>query len=849
MSHLRRGSPPEVLAPVGGRPQLAAAIENGADAVYFGLTDFNARARAANFTPEQLPEVMAELHERGVQGFVTFNTLVFDEEWPRAERLARLLDDCRVDAAIVQDLGVAAMLRQVAPGLPLHGSTQMTVTSGESAELVARLGLERIVLGRELSLREIRAVAATTDLEVEVFVHGALCVSYSGQCFSSEAWGGRSANRGQCAQACRLPYDLIVDGRDAGDPDHRYVLSPQDLMGVHHVPQLIDAGVSCLKIEGRLKSPEYVAVTTATYRKAVDQAWAGEPVALDEDAARRLEQVFSRGLTPGFLDGKRHQRLVRGRFPKHRGLRVGTVVEASGRRVVISLEGPLRPGDGLVFDAGRPAEREAGGVVHTLLVDGEKRDEAEHGAVTIKLNRATPAQVGDLVWKNRDPALNALVRQSWAPLSRRSPLHATVIGRAGQPLELALRDEHGREATVQSEQPLVPAQRRALDEDSAREQLARLGATPFTLGGLTIDLEPGLFLPVSALNRMRRTACELLLDQRGAERVRGERQEPAPARIELEPEHRAVLEPLAEAPQLSVLCRSLDQVRAACAIPELLEIAVDFLEVKGLDAAVREVQAAGKVAVACSPRVLKPAEENLRRFLLKLGADAILVRSLGLLHSLLGDPEAPPLRGDFSLNAVNRRTVELLLDAGLSRLAVGHDANAAQAAALATESTAGRLELIAHHHLPIFHTEHCVFARFLSDGEDKKTCGLPCERHVLHLRGRDGRQHRVEADMGCRNTVFNAQPQSGLRELPAFLNAGFRHFRVELVDHGPDEVAPLVQAYGAVLRGEAAAEAWTRLRQDSRFDLTPGSLAIVQAPDPSDMKRPGWMDRTPRSQP
>jgi collagenase-like PrtC family protease len=294
---------------------------------------------------------------------------------------------------------------------------------------------------------------------------------------------------------------------------------------------------------------------------------------------------------------------------------------------------------------------------------------------------------------------------------------------------------------------------------------------------------------------------------------------------------------------VSVLCRDLEQVRAAIAtgVPEIV---VDFLEVRGLKEAVAEVRAAGIRAVAASPRVLKPAEENIRAFLLKLGADAILVRSLGLLHSLL-EVDGPELHGDFSLNATNRRTAELLLEAGLHRLAPGHDLNAAQIAALPRPEWASRLEVIVHHHLPIFHTEHCVFARFLSDGDDKRTCGLPCESHVLHLEGRDGKRHRVEADMGCRNTVFNAEAQSGLRDVDRFLRAGIRRFRIELLDHRPDEVAPIVALYRSALRGEVSGrEAFGKLRRESRFGAGLGSLAVIDAPSPQAMKRPGWMNRT-----
>jgi collagenase-like PrtC family protease len=381
---------PEILAPAGGWPQMRAAVEAGADAVYFGLNLLNARARAANFDVEELPEVMSFLHARGVRGFVTMNVLVFDEELAQAEGLVRSIAKAGVDAVIVQDVGLVNLIRNTAPGLAIHGSTQMSITSPEGAEFARELGCKRVVVGRELSVREIAAVRQGTEAEVEAFVHGALCVSYSGQCFSSEAWGGRSANRGQCAQACRLPYGLVVDGQLREMGDVKYLLSPQDLMAVEMVPSLIEAGVGCFKIEGRLKGPEYVALTVSVYRRALDEAWAAREASatrgtrteewhLPEADRVDLAQVFARGqdeeydgLTRGFLEGVKHQRLVRGRGPRHRGPLLGEVTDCflrEGGGVVVRLRGgvPLKRGDGVVFDRGAPDEPEAGGKVWEVL--------------------------------------------------------------------------------------------------------------------------------------------------------------------------------------------------------------------------------------------------------------------------------------------------------------------------------------------------------------------------------------------------------------------------------------------------------------------------------------------------
>src|SRR5579884_4435909 len=329
------------MSPAGYWPQLRAAVEAGADAVYFGLKHFTARARVG-FSLGELPEVMQTLHRRGVRGYITFNTLVFEHELAEAARAIGEIARSGADALIVQDPAVVLLAREIAPDLELHASTQLSVTNADGVRLAQRLGVRRVTLARELSLEEIRAIRAETDCELEIFVHGALCVAYSGQCFSSEAWGGRSANRGQCAQACRLPYELIVDDQPKPLGDARYLLSPGDLYTLRQVPEIVKTGVSTLKLEGRYKDEEYVALTTSAYRKAVDEAWAGRELSITPGRELQLEQVYSRGLGPYFLTGTNHQAVVNGRAPRHRGVLVGRVKRVSGDGVVVQQEPATR---------------------------------------------------------------------------------------------------------------------------------------------------------------------------------------------------------------------------------------------------------------------------------------------------------------------------------------------------------------------------------------------------------------------------------------------------------------------------------------------------------------------------
>ncbi|WP_425430315.1 DUF3656 domain-containing U32 family peptidase [Deinococcus planocerae] len=827
---------PEVMSPVGGWPQLRAAVEAGADAVFFGVETFHARAKVG-FTNEELPDLMRALHERGVLGFVTFNVLVFDRELREAESQLIHLAESGVDAIIVQDLGVARLAHQICPDLPIHGSTQMSVTSAEGAELARRFGASRVVLGRELSLRDIGRIASQTDLELETFVHGALCVSYSGQCFSSEAWGGRSANRGQCAQACRLPYEMLVDGvyRDLGDA--RYLLSPGDLYALHQVPDLIQAGVNCLKIEGRYKDADFVALTTAAYRRAVDEAWAGLPLSVTAQEERDLEQVYSRGLGPHFLSGTNHQTVVRGRAPRHRGVRVGTVRGVTERGVLVELTEEVRPGDGLVFDPANwrtPEGREEGGFLYGLWQRGRQVETVRAGETAeLRFGRGAvdPARVrpGDPVWRTHDPALSNRVKpflEAQDPVYTR-PVTAHFRGHVGEGPALTLTDEQGRSVTATLDAPLQPARNRALDEATLAEQLGRLGGTGYHLAGLSADLAGAGFLPVSGLNALRREAVEGLTALRGQAPERK-----IQTRLDETLREALASQPTAHAPQprLHVLVRTPEQLGAA--LEERPDsITLDYLELYGLGPSVERVRAAGLPVRVASPRILKPTEQNLQRFLLSLNAE-LLVRSGGLLEGLQGTPDLPALTGDFSLNAANVLTTRALLDLRLNRVTPTHDLNAAQITDLARLVGPERLEVIAYQHLPVFHTEHCVFCRFLSQGTDHTNCGHPCESHRVALRDERGLTHPVMADVGCRNTVFEGRPQVAGAHLTDWLAAGLRDFRLEFVHETPGQVREVIRLHRAFLAGELGATALeARLRVLSDQGTTEGSLFVPEGFD------------------
>ncbi|MEN9678786.1 MAG: putative protease YhbU precursor [Verrucomicrobiota bacterium] len=822
---------------------MRAAVENGADAIYFGLDRFNARMRAHNFTEADLPALMAFLHRRGVRGYVTFNTLVFADELASAEEYLRSIIAAGVDAAIVQDIGICRLIRRLSPDFPIHGSTQMTVTNAAGVEFARELGCNLVVLARENSLREIAAIrsslassAAGGEFPLEVFVHGALCVAYSGQCLTSESLGGRSANRGECAQACRMPYELISDGKPVDLGDRRYLLSPQDLSGLEVLPQLVASGVASLKIEGRLKSPEYVASITRVYRQALDALGQRDatqpprPWTVDPAQRYEVEMAFSRGLYPGWFNGVNNQELAHGRFGKKRGVFLGEVERVTRDGVVVRLGVDLKPGDGIVFDAGRPDEAEVGGRVYTVrnlsnASQGARPVELGFGRDAVDLGRV---QAGHRLWKTDDPVLNREVRKTFEgeAIRYRRPVVVEVHGHADAPLTLQLRDELGNVVRVDSAVPLQRAERQPLTGERLQEQFGRLGGTPFRLGELRNHLEPGLILPVSELNRLRRDAASQLEARR------------------IEPRRWTLANPSAVSPialtaggvdavalttpELLVLVRSLEQLEAVLSAG-VATVYCDFEDPKRYCEAVTRVRsgAPGTSIWLAPPRITKPGEEWILRQVRSAEADGYLVRNYDHLRFFSGCR----LRGDFSLNVANPLTAEYFIRAcGLERLTASYDLNTAQLEALLTGAPPGWFEVTIHQHMPMFHMEHCVFCAFLSTGTDFTNCGRPCDRHVVTLRDRVGMEHPLKADAGCRNTVFNARAQSGAESVERLLHLGLKSFRVEFVNETGAEVTATLARYHSLLRGQiSGTQVWQDLKLENRLGVTRGQLELSGA--------------------
>jgi putative protease len=542
-----------------------------------------------------------------------------------------------------------------------------------------------------------------------VFVHGALCVAYSGQCLTSEAIGGRSANRGACAQACRLPYSLVVDGEARDTGDRAFLLSPEDLEASALIPQLSALGVASVKIEGRLKADSYVAATTALYRQSVDAA-AGDAAPPDEATRARALQMFTRGSGPGFLAGVDHQRLVDGSTCDHRGLRIATLraVERMGGRtwLRLALDADLARGDGLLVQGARANEGEVGGRVWAITAGGLDVERAAAGSdarVWLGPERdASAAMVGHAVWRTNAPSEERAVRDAMQQATAGDVVDLVLRGRVGEPARLEAITRSGRRATVEGDAPIEAGRNGRTPDEVVRDKLGRLGGTTLRAGAITSELGPDAMVSPSSLNRLRRALVDAL-----AARVTV----PWATTDEGAGSLLASAVPPDRAPAsagLFVLCRTLPQAHAA--IDAGADgVYLDFLELTGTGPAVRALRDRGVRHVALAPpRIRKPGEEKIDRYLASLAPDALLVRGLGALHE--SGSEGVPRIGDASLNVTNRITAATVLSRGLASFTPSFDLDAAQVMALLESPFGAWSELVVHHPMPLFHMEHCVIA-------------------------------------------------------------------------------------------------------------------------------------------
>lgn len=796
----------ELLAPVGSREALIAAVESGADAVYMGGKAFGARHYAPNFTDEELAEAVRFAHLRGVLVYITVNTLVDDSEIPALSEYLRYLYKIGVDAIIVQDLAVAFIACKTVPNLPLHASTQMTVHNLAGVQFLENLGFSRIVLAREVSLQDIALICQGTTAEIEVFVHGALCISYSGQCLMSSMIGGRSGNRGRCAQPCRLPYTLVdrygndvLANADAGE----YLLSPRDLNTIELIPELVSRGVTSFKIEGRMKRPEYVAVVVDTYRRAIDSYFANsDEYTVAADTIKDLAQVFNRDFTSAYLQGKQGRHMMSDRRPNNRGVRVGRVVsyDNTAKTAVIKIDETLAVGDMVEFWV------KVGGrvsiTVTAMTVNGKNVTEAQPGTEVAVPVHGSGIRTNDRVFKTFDAKLMERARrffQSSSPV-RRISVDVTVTVAAGKPLTIQMVDSEGYRGEAKTAFIAEVAQKRPLTEKTIRKQIDRLGTTVFSLATLECMIDGQVMVPVSEINEARRSAVEELEKNR---LLPFKREAPEAIKYELPP----VRQLSVSRPQLSAAVDSLKGVQTA------VDYGADWVVFGGESyhhqaftaedyrQAIAICHKGGKKILFATPRLvteqyMKTLQHDLALFA-ELEPDAVGVGNLGTLH-LLQQMNLPILiHGDFSLNVYNSVSLDFFQKQGISSLTLSPELTLNQIENLSAR-TSVQLECIVHGNLPLMISEYCTIGSYLGSLHTGK-CNAPCEKDRYWLKDRKNEVFPVVTDQFCRMHILNAKEMHMGVHVPKFASLGINRLRLELKDQGQREIGELTKLYRELL--------------------------------------------------
>ncbi|MBY0489087.1 MAG: U32 family peptidase [Gemmatimonadaceae bacterium] len=804
---------PELLAPAGTLDAVRAAVANGANAIYLGASMYNARDEGAQLSLDELGQACAIAHARGVRVYLTFNVLIKPHELPEAMAYLGECIDRGIDAAIVQDLGVVRLIQQVYPQLEVHGSTQMTVHDAAGARVMQRLGVERVVLARENTLEDIREIrSAVPELSLETFVHGALCISYSGQCFMSGMISERSANRGSCAQSCRKDYTLNDESTGA-TLDRGYLISTKDLAAHDHLEQIAELGIGCLKVEGRKKKPEYVATVTKAYRGWLDALSRGERGhAPSTDDVEPLVQIFSRGNTGGMYGGRQGREYITRTQPDNRGLPIGTVLSTDGDELVVAVSRALAVGDGLGFEAPEAdSAATLGGTVQqvrALQVSGG----VHRQAIVVRSGmRVTRVPDGWRVVRTSDATLLASAKASFqqVPVPDRVGLTRVDVrcfGHAGGPLK-TIWTAGDLEVTVRGEVPLAPASKRALDMTQLREQFGRLGGTEFKLGAVDISgLAEGLFVPVSELNRLRQDATEQLTEQ-----LSWGRMSDAAVREARIAEGIAHVPTVSPAPvetgafALRVIVADLDSARDAAAAGAT-EIVLDpFLRhpmppVSRVTTLRDELAAQGVGLRLRTPTIVRPEDRKRLTKWLALGLP-LLSGHLGLVAEQ--GEAGQDVIADYATNAFNQHTTAFLFELGARRVVASIELTADELAHLAAPWGGAGIDVLVYGRTEGMTIEHCVLSAAFD--REPTTCRDLCvQKHTnVSLTDPAGYTFAVATDSDCRNRLLHSRPIDGSEFLPQLWTSGIRGFQMVFNVPG-DPIRDLVAGYRAALDALAA---------------------------------------------
>ena len=770
----------ELLAPVGSFEALKAAVQNGANAVYLGGKDFGARASANNFDRDELKEAVKYAHIRGVQVFVTTNTLRKENEIEDFLEYAKFLYDIDVDAIILQDIGMARLIKRELPDFELHASTQMVAHSLEDVKYLESVGFDRVVLAREVTVEEIKYICDNCKADIEVFVHGALCVCYSGQCLMSSMIGNRSGNRGRCAQPCRQRYELIdVYTGEVVNSNGDYLLSPRDLNAIEEIDKVIDAGVHSLKIEGRMKRPEYVATVIDGYRKTIDEYLATNKLNVSDETINDLYTIFNRKFTKGLLLGDVGKDMMNSQLPNNQGLYVGTVVDYNkkAKRLKIKLANTLKKGDGINLGGGTIGRIIKNGNIETIGYKGE----------TIELDFVGEARKGQIVFKTSDSELMDRVQATFTQDKEfvKNIIDAKITIKLGQKPILTLKDRHSNEATIEGDKIVEEAMKVALSKEKVETQLRKLGNTPYELDLLEIELDDNVSLPISLLNQMRRDCIELLDKERISIKNRKYKNKTV--------KYKPVLYNRNKQQEISVKVKNLEQLESA------LECGVDriyYEDTNTIDKAMSLAMKYNKKVIYSAPRIIRNKEYNHLAKANNAGVESVQVGNYGSIDYF----KDKKLNIDYYLNAFNSETINYYKEIGADTLCISQELNINEIKET-IKYTDINIESVVYGYTPLMITEYCPMGVIVRDCKKDKRVAK-CKESIYALRNSKGDEFRVSQDIFCRSTIYNSNVTCMLDNLYELHEIGINVLRLDFTLEDKGTVKEVIEAYQEVLSND-----------------------------------------------
>lgn len=808
----------ELLAPVGSFEALKAAVQNGANAVYLGGKEFSARASANNFDREELVLAVKYAHIRGCKMFVTVNTIIKEDEKVDFIEYIRFLHEIMVDALILQDIGMAMLIKKLLPDFELHASTQMAAHSLSDVKYLEKAGFSRVVLARELNIDEIKTICDNTSADIEVFVHGALCVCYSGQCLMSSELGSRSGNRGRCAQPCRQKYRLFNDeSNEYVETDGEYLLSPRDLNSIENISQIIDSGVLSLKIEGRMKRPEYVATVVGAYRDAIVDYVENGNARIDQERIDDLYTIFNRKFTKGYILGEVGKAVMNSEKPNNRGLYIGKVVSYNkkSKKLGIKLEKTLRKGDGINI---------GGGTIGRIIKRGAIYDIGESGE-TIEIDYIGSIEKGTDIYKTSDGRLLEKVKNTYETNKEqiKIPISANFSAEEGEPAMLIFQDEDGNRVSVRGQKLAEKAQKVALTTEKVETQISKLGDTPFVIDEVQATLGENISLPVSEINNIRRKAVEELCDARAKIRERkhnydkldlyvleeknrdekylygnGEKHDEAIAIDNGTDSQRA---------KLNISCGNLEQLEIVCAF------GVDKIYYNDIDSFEDALEIAfkhGKNISLCLPRIIRTGETHIYKKIDKM-YDVLKSYSkrgvfCGFRISNYGELLQLKSMGyrnediDISswMNVINSESINYYRSQKVGNVCLSQEVSLKQIKDM-NLSRYQNIEYVVYGRTEMMISEYCPMGVLTKDCKRNKRDAY-CRKAVYYLESSENSRYRLSQDKNCRTTIFSDSVVNLCEYLDELYYSGVDSFEIALHFEMSSEIEKIISNFERMVK-------------------------------------------------